>query len=325
MDVGPLRHRLHSAFKSTVEALTPPRSASAFRSRGVLTPDEFVAAGDNLVTKCPTWAWEGGDASRRRPFLPPHRQFLITRNVPCLRRAGYLEEAYAHAGGDLLLEADGGDGGWLATHGNPAADVRMEEAIPSIDAQEGRAASELVMGRGGPSGNLAADDAAENDDDVPDMTEFEEEDNAMESDPATLSPSYLVAREPTEDHILRTRTYDISITYDKYYQTPRVWLFGYDESRQPLKPEQVLEDVSQDHARKTVTIDDHPNMPGKFASVHPCRHGAVMKKILDVLTSSGVEPRIDQYLFIFLKFIASLIPTIEYDYTVDFDLSKQVC
>ena len=28
---------------------------------------------------------------------------------------------------------------------------------------------------------------------------------------------------------MKTRTYDLSITYDKYYQTPRVWLFGYDE------------------------------------------------------------------------------------------------
>ena len=27
-------------------------------------------------------------------------------------------------------------------------------------------------------------------------------------------------------HILRTRTYDVSISYDKYYQTPRMWLFG---------------------------------------------------------------------------------------------------
>jgi len=34
-----------------------------------------------------------------------------------------------------------------------------------------------------------------------------------------------------EDMIVKTRTYDISITYDKYYQTPKVWLFGYDEVR----------------------------------------------------------------------------------------------
>lgn len=32
-----------------------------------------------------------------------------------------------------------------------------------------------------------------------------------------------------EEAILQTRTYDLYITYDKYYQTPRLWLFGYDE------------------------------------------------------------------------------------------------
>lgn len=31
------------------------------------------------------------------------------------------------------------------------------------------------------------------------------------------------------DKILNVRTYDVFITYDKYYQTPRMWLFGYDE------------------------------------------------------------------------------------------------
>jgi hypothetical protein len=34
---------------------------------------------------------------------------------------------------------------------------------------------------------------------------------------ASLQPTYLVATEP-EDHIVRTRTYDMSISYDKYYQ-----------------------------------------------------------------------------------------------------------
>jgi ubiquitin-like-conjugating enzyme ATG3 len=38
------------------------------------------------------------------------------------------------------------------------------------------------------------------------------------------------ADEPS-DNIVRTRTYNLSITYDKYYQTPRVWLFGFDEVR----------------------------------------------------------------------------------------------
>lgn len=31
--------------------------------------------------------------------------------------------------------------------------------------------------------------------------------------------------------IVAARTYDLSITYDKYFQTPRIWLFGYSEVR----------------------------------------------------------------------------------------------
>lgn len=42
--------------------------------------------------------------------------------------------------------------------------------------------------------------------------------------------AYLTAQEP-EDFIIPTRTYDLSITYDKHHQTPRMWLFGYDEAR----------------------------------------------------------------------------------------------
>jgi ubiquitin-like-conjugating enzyme ATG3 len=34
-------------------------------------------------------------------------------------------------------------------------------------------------------------------------------------------------------NLLQVRTYDCFITYDKYYQTPRMWLSGYDEVRPP--------------------------------------------------------------------------------------------
>lgn len=47
--------------------------------------------------------------------------------------------------------------------------------------------------------------------------------------------------EEEEDHIVRTRTYDLLISYDKYYQVPRFWLVGYNENRQPLTPKQVRE------------------------------------------------------------------------------------
>ena len=55
---------------------------------------------------------------------------------------------------------------------------------------------------------------------------------------------YTVAQEP-DNNVVATRTYDLSITYDKYYQTPRVWLFGYSELGSPLSPEQTFEDIIQ--------------------------------------------------------------------------------
>jgi len=35
--------------------------------------------------------------------------------------------------------------------------------------------------------------------------------------------------DPAKGNLLQVRTYDVMITYDKYYQTPRIWLIGYDE------------------------------------------------------------------------------------------------
>ena len=128
-----------------------------------------------------------------------------------------------------------------------------------------------------------------------------------------------------DDNIVRTRTYDVSITYDKFYRTPRVWLFGYDEQRRPLTPQQIMEDVSADHAGKTVTVEPHPFLGVAHASIHPCKHASVMKRIVEQLQEGGGGGRdgegsgkvdVRQYMFIFLKFISSVIPTIQYDFTM---------
>ena len=44
-------------------------------------------AGDQLVSKCPSWAWEKGTDKGLNSNLPAEKQFLITRNVPCPTRA----------------------------------------------------------------------------------------------------------------------------------------------------------------------------------------------------------------------------------------------
>lgn len=49
-----------------------------FSSPQVLTPDEFVQAGDFLAQACGTWRWEAGDPKKRYDFLPANKQFLVT-------------------------------------------------------------------------------------------------------------------------------------------------------------------------------------------------------------------------------------------------------
>lgn len=120
--------------------------------------------------------------------------------------------------------------------------------------------------------------------------------------------------------ILKTRTYDLSITYDKFYQTPRVWLFGYDEQGKPLTGKQILEDIYADYSLKTVTLLEHPHLSSQHASIHPCKHAEVMKKMIDRIQSEGHYIRVDLYLYLFLKFISAVIPTIEYDFSMAFDM-----
>ncbi|XP_042219668.1 ubiquitin-like-conjugating enzyme ATG3 [Homarus americanus] len=161
------------------------------------------------------------------------------------------------------------------------------------------------------------------------MEEFEEKGMLEQDDPSVIQPitkTTTIVSTPGSStgeggEILQTRTYDLHITYDKYYQTPRLWLTGYDENRQPLTVEEMYEDFSQDHANKTVTMETHPHLSGPpMASVHPCRHAETMKKICETVLEGGGELGVHLYLIVFLKFVQAIIPTIEYDYTHNFSL-----
>ena len=63
-----LQARLLQGF---AEYLAPVLKQSQFAEKGVLTPEEFVAAGDNLVAKCPTWEWYAlwGQHSHLRKYV----------------------------------------------------------------------------------------------------------------------------------------------------------------------------------------------------------------------------------------------------------------
>ncbi|KAJ3282808.1 E2-like enzyme [Rhizoclosmatium sp. JEL0117] len=301
--------------EETAKELEELAKNSKFKETGVLTPEEFVLAGDFLVYKCPTWAWAAGLPAKRKDFLPPDKQYLITRNVPCLKRVAAME--YRDADEDEAVDDEMGDDAWVATHKGRVVgegsgpnqevgeidDEQVEAVEPVAVVEEQKKSSEALP-------NI--DDL--NLDDIPDMDEeLELVEMEEEEDPAAMATGG-----DDGDKFVKTRTYDMSITYDKYYQTPRVFLFGYDENRKPLTPQQIFQDISQDHAKKTVTIESHPHESLQLASIHPCKHGNVMIRLIEQMVESGKEElRVDQYLLLFLKFMSSVLPTMEYDYTGD--------
>ena len=162
------------------------------------------------------------------------------------------------------------------------------------------------------------DDKKDEDDQVMDIDDIDAA-GGTNSDNVFASGKYVVKQE-LEDTVHKNRTYDLSITYDFYYRTPRLWLIGYSENGEVLTEKEIFEDIMADYAKKTVTIESHPHSGMKEASIHPCNHAKVMKKIIDTITLNGGTPQVHQSMFVFLKFISSVVPTIEYDFTMDLEL-----
>lgn len=294
---------LRSTISNWREYLTPITHKSTFLNTGQITPEEFIEAGDYLVHMFPTWKWneESGNISYRE-FLPKDKQFLVSRKVPCQIRASDFFN---------IDESEDFDEETTKTKSFQKEVVGSKTDIEDID-------------------------------DVMQAMELSEHSGNELND---ICDEVI----PTDTNKNR-RYYDLFITYSTSYRVPKMYIVGFNVEGTPLTPDQMFEDISLEYRDKTATIEKLPFYKNSILSVsiHPCKHANVMKVLLekvrlirqrkrseekklmdakhnqdnqdeweDLQEDVNDTLRADQYLVIFLKFITSITPTIEHDYTME--------
>ncbi|KHC68268.1 hypothetical protein MGE_00081 [Candida albicans P75010] len=331
---------LRSKLSSLREYLTPINHNSNFVTTGEISPEEFVKAGDYLVYKFPTWQW-GNDCPKnlQKSFLPPDKQYLVTRHVPSYQRAS-----------NYLTGED-------KKGANPEEDNEEEEE--EEEDEEGWVKSKKI--------HKVIDDTHDSQvnkgEEINDIDDFIDE-NAEEQEHDQIGDHELDDDEFDDLDIIndsknnKLRRFDLYITYSTSYRVPKLYLVGFDSNGIPLLPQQMFEDINSDYKDKTATIENLSVAHNTTSvSIHPCKHSSVMKVLMkhsklnkknlqqkdeslsDDLSKLSVNEkktqdehsqinnddkeeeeegiRVDHYLIIFLKFIASVTPGIEYDYTMD--------
>jgi ubiquitin-like-conjugating enzyme ATG3 len=177
---------------------------------------------------------------------------------------------------------------------------RDAEDIPDIPDIEGQHSAE--SGLEGKVGGLHIQDshhdvsAVPDVDDIPDIDDEDDDYGVTEpEDEAVAATTSHAQVKDARGNTLSVRTYDCYITYDKFYQTPRLWLSGLSPSRQPLTKDDVFQDVAADYAQKTVTFEPFPHRENSYmASVHPCKHANVMKKVIERMNTAVREAQLRQ-------------------------------
>ncbi|KAL8452712.1 hypothetical protein Emed_001276 [Eimeria media] len=307
-------HRLADIGRSFLARFSSVPQTSQFVDKGTLTPQEFVDAGDLLVFKFPTWQWEAAVGKRVNSWLPPDKQFLVTRGVACHRRVRDIEAS-------LNINAKEDAEGWVLPVDDEHDGPQEAQSLPSTTSP--------ARGKADPSPADPTEDVPTPPQDLgggalPDLKNLRDLDSLLceasqhttgHDDPACAdaSNSYFVRQAPDAD-VISVRTYDLSITV-----RGSGCCFVL-QNGTPLTPVEIFEDILTDYAAKTVTVDPHPCTGVPTASIHPCKHAQVMKKVVDHWRFQGIEPRPDLALIVLLKFISSVIPTIDYDFTMDIDM-----
>uniref|UniRef100_A0A060TAF3 Autophagy-related protein 3 n=1 Tax=Blastobotrys adeninivorans TaxID=409370 RepID=A0A060TAF3_BLAAD len=311
-----------SSLREWREYLTPVSHVSSFKSTGQITPEEFVIAGDYLVNKFPTWTWASASPSKQRDFLPADKQYLVTKHVPA--------HAQPEAPVDEGETVD--DDGWVTT----SSKDRGKHGHGDGDAGSGH----------GDTGQGAVEEIVDIDLEE-EGVEDEEDDGAVyrtqqgtqtrtrtynlyitystayrvpkiylsgfNAEGGPLTPNEMfedivadykdktvtIEKAPFEDNLTL-----ISIHPCRHANVMRILL---DRAQERLRNQQQLDDDDNEISKglAKVGLADAADEEGEWEEIHSHQPSEDQATI-----------RVDQYIVIFLKFISSVTPGIEHDYTM---------
>ncbi len=285
-------HSIAEYYRSIAKKFMSELKESKFYEKGVLTPREFEFAGDFLTQKCPTWKW--ASAKNKVDYLPLDKQYLIT-TVRCPKRAS--EYQISSKTTETVIEDD-----WVEASVN-FYNRKKDDIIMDLDQEKPK--QKLIE---------IKEDYLDKNNDIDIVID---ESSQPECNDIEIYDDFQVVE--VNDNIIKTRTYDVSVTYDFFYQVPRMWLTGYGEDGNLLTDEQIKEDIMIEYTDKTVTIEPHPHSGVKSVSIHPCKHSHLLKRMIEQFEAAGKTLEVYMSIILFLKFLHSVVPTIEYDFTMDID------
>jgi len=71
--VSKAKYGMYKAATGIAASMMGTLKESRFLEKGVLTPEEFVIAGEHLTHKCNTWQWQSGESNLTNKNLPPDK------------------------------------------------------------------------------------------------------------------------------------------------------------------------------------------------------------------------------------------------------------
>lgn len=160
-----------------------------------------------------------------RPYLPADKQFLLTRRVPSYSRVSLLTSSKLV---EQSIKGGMGDreGDWCAPELlNPDDSANDDEVIVEVEDATEDSNSALSTSSNLPNSSSSSNPHLKNED----YLDLEDESLALDDASTSHNSNAGALASDTNGNnckLLQARRYDVSITYDNYYRTPRIWMFG---------------------------------------------------------------------------------------------------